>query len=164
MKESTCFMIIWSMCVFSYKVQLSIQAQTQSYGERRKETVCSTEPGTAKEKKRKYQGESWGMLPWKTLKVETKICAIWGILETNLKKSSILKFIRNITFLLSIYIHRSIILIIREKSMLVDFFLTENILFCDLRLFFPQGSLFPQRIPGTVLWLYGTCEFSPISI
>ena len=49
------------------------------------------------------------MLPRKILKVETKICAVLGILEANLKKSSTLKFIMNISFLTSICIHRSII-------------------------------------------------------
>ena len=47
-----------------------------------------SEPGTAKEKKRKYLRGSRGMLPRKILKVKTKICAVWGILEANLKKSS----------------------------------------------------------------------------
>ena len=62
------------------------------------------------------------MLPWKILKVESKICAIWGILDANSKKSSILKFIMNISFPPSTCIHRSIILIfIEKKSMLVDF-------------------------------------------
>ena len=35
-----------------------------------------SDPGIAKEKKRKYLGGSGGMLPWKILKVETKICAV----------------------------------------------------------------------------------------
>ena len=48
--------------------------------------------------------------PGKILKVETKICAIWGILEANLKKSSTLKFMTNISFVSSIRNHRSIIL------------------------------------------------------
>ena len=63
------------------------------------------------------------MLPWKILKVKTKICAIWGILEANLKKFSILKFMMNISFLPLICIQRSITLIsMGKKSMLVDFF------------------------------------------
>ena len=60
--------------------------------------------------------------PKKILKVETKICAIWAILETYLKKCSTLKFITNISFVPPICIHRSIILIFIEKSMLVNFF------------------------------------------
>ena len=50
------------------------------------------------------------------MKVETKICAIWGTLEANLKQPSTLKFIMNISFLPSICNHRSIILIFREKK------------------------------------------------
>ena len=61
-------------------------------------------------------------LPGKILKVKTKICTIWGILEANLKKCSTLKFMPNISFVSSICIHRSIILIFIEKSMLVKFF------------------------------------------
>ena len=63
------------------------------------------------------------MLPRKILKVETKICAVWGILEANLKKSSTLKFTMNISFLTSICVRRSIILIfIGEKVCLLIFF------------------------------------------
>ena len=61
-------------------------------------------------------------LPPKILKVETKIWEVWGILEANLKKCSTLKFMMNISFVPSICIHRSIILIFKEKSMLADFF------------------------------------------
>ena len=58
-----------------------------------------TEPGIAHgKKKRTFLGGPGGMLPRKFLKVETKICAIWGILEANLKKSSTLMFMMNITF------------------------------------------------------------------
>ena len=88
--------------------------------------------------------------PGKFLKVETKMCAIWGILEANLKKSSTLKFIMNITFLPSICIHRSMILIfIEKKCMLVDFFAMENILFHNFRYSFLRESSFPRRIPGS---------------
>ena len=67
------------------------------------------------------------MLPRKILKVETKICAVWGILEANLKKSSTLKFIMNISFLTSICVRRSIILIfIGEKVCLSIFFQRKN--------------------------------------
>ena len=107
-------------------------------------TLLITEPGIAKgkKKKRKYLGGSAGMLPWKTVKVETKICAIWSILEANLKKFSTLKFIMNIGFLPSLCIHRSIILIYIEKSMLVDFFPTENTLFRDFWFSFLQNPCF----------------------
>ena len=68
------------------------------------------------------------MLPRKILKVETKICAVWGILAANLKKSSTLKFIMNISFLTSICIRRSIILIfIWEKVCLSIFFQLKKI-------------------------------------
>ena len=76
------------------------------------------------------------MLPWKLLKVETKICAIWGVLETNLKKSWTLKFTMNIRSLLSICIHRCIIFIFTEKkSTLVDFFPLQKI-FCSAIFYF----------------------------
>ena len=68
-------------------------------------------------KKRKFLGGVW-----KSLTVETKICAISDILEANLKESSTIKFIMNTSFVPSICIHGSIILIFIEKSMLVDFF------------------------------------------
>ena len=75
------------------------------------------------------------MLPRKNLKVQTKICAVWGILEANLKKSSTLKFIMNISFLTSICIHRSITLIFTGKKVCLSiFFPTEN--------FFPRLSIF----------------------
>ena len=75
------------------------------------------------------------MLPWQILKVETKICANRGILEVNLKKSGALKFIMNISFVPSICIHRSIILILIERSTLVYFFPPWNS-------FFPQFFIF----------------------
>ena len=50
------------------------------------------------------------------------MCAIWGILEANLKKSSTLRFMTNISFVPSKCIHRPITLIFIEKNMLVDFF------------------------------------------
>ena len=57
--------------------------------------------------------------PLKIVKVKTKICAIWGILEANLKKFSTPKFMMIFSFVSSIWIHRSIILLIFiEKSML----------------------------------------------
>ena len=67
--------------------------------------------------KRKFLGGSGGMLPRKILKVEIKICAIWGILEANLKKSSTLMLMLNISFVPSICIHRSIIFIFIEKNL-----------------------------------------------
>ena len=76
-----------------------------------------------KKKKRTFLRGSGDMLPQKILKVETKICVIWGILKANLKKSSELKFIMNISFVPSVCIHSSIILIfIGKKRMLVDYF------------------------------------------
>ena len=44
--------------------------------------------------------------PPQILKVETNICAILGILEADLKKSSTLKFMMNISFVLSICLHQ----------------------------------------------------------
>ena len=72
------------------------------------------------------------MLPRKILKVKTKICAVWGILEANLKKYSTLKFIMNISCLTSICIHRSIISIFIGKKVCISiFFPTENTFFHD---------------------------------
>ena len=84
---------------------------------------------------RKYLGGSGGMLPRKILKVETKICAVWGILEANLKKSSTLKFIMNISFLTSICIHRSIIWIFIGKKVCLS-------IFSNRKYFFPRFSIF----------------------
>ena len=88
------------------------------------------------------EGLSGGMLPLKILKVETKICAIWGILEVNLKKSSTLKLKMNISFVL-------IFIDLKKKSMLVSFVL----IFIDLTKkksmlldFFPWKIIF-SRFP-----------------
>ena len=83
----------------------------------------------------KYLGGSGGMLPRKILKVETKICAVWGILEANLKKSSTLKFIMNISLLTSICIHRSIIWIFIGKKVCLS-------IFSNRKFFFPWFSIF----------------------
>ena len=53
-----------------------------------------------------------------------------------MKKSSTLKFMMNISFEPSVCIHRSIILIFIEKSMLVNFF------FFSRKIFFPRFSIF----------------------
>ena len=71
--------------------------------------------------------------PRKILKVETKICAVWGILEANSKKSSTLKFIMN--FLTLICIHRSIILIFIGKKVCLS-------IFFQWKIFFPRFSIF----------------------
>ena len=80
--------------------------------------------------------------PRKILKVETNlICAIWGILEANLRKSSTLKFMTNNSFVPSICIHRSIILIfIQKTSILVDFF-PRKILFLPFLIFISMRIL-----------------------
>ena len=57
-----------------------------------------------------------GHAPPEILKVEIKICATWGILEANLKKSSTLMFMMNISFVPSICSHRSTIFIFIEKK------------------------------------------------
>ena len=82
-----------------------------------------TEPGIANEKRKRnyFYGRSGGMPPPppstpQIVKVKTKTCAIWGILQANLKKCSTLKFMMNISFVPSICIHRSIILIFIEKT------------------------------------------------
>ena len=86
--------------------------------------------GLLKNKKEKISRGVQGMLPRKILKVETKICAIWGILEANLKKSITLKFIMNISFVPSVCINRSFILIFIEKKVCMS-------------IFFPQKNFFP---------------------
>ena len=65
-----------------------------------------------------------------------------------MKKFSTLKFIMNTSFLPSICIYRSIILIFIEKKY-VYFFPLENILFRDFQFSFPRESSFPRRIPGS---------------
>ena len=86
--------------------------------------------------------------PRKILKVETKICAIWGILEANSKKCSTLKFMTNISFVPSICTQRSIILIFTEKKVCLSiFFPTENTFFRNFWFSFPRESSFPRRIP-----------------
>ena len=71
-------------------------------------------------------------LPPKILNIETKICAIWGILKANLKKSSTLKFIMNISFVPSVWIHRVMISIFIPKKV-------------SLSIFFPQNTFFPMN-------------------
>ena len=89
----------------------------------------------------------------KILKIETKICAIWGILEANLKKSSTLKFIMYISFVPSVCIHRSIISIFKDKKYACRFFPMENIIFQDFQFLFLRESTFPWWIPGSVsMW------------
>ena len=131
-----------------------------------------SEPGTANEKKkkkrrRKFLRGSVGtsplpsppsplppppppqLLPRKILKVETKICAIWGILWANLKKCSTLKFMPKNSFVPSICLHWSIILIFIEKKYACRFFSMENIFFHDFRFSFPWESSFPWWILGS---------------
>ena len=67
------------------------------------------EPGIAEEKKEQIFWVGRGHAP-----------------TENFKKSNTLKFMMNISFVPSICIHRSTILIFTEKSILVEFFPTEN--------------------------------------
>ena len=71
-------------------------------------------------------------LPRKILKVETKICALWGILEANLKKSSTFKFIMNMSFVPSICIHRSVIFIFTEKKVYLSIFFPRDMFFSTI--------------------------------
>ena len=82
-----------------------------------------------KKKKEEISRGVRGHAPRKILKVETKICAVWGILEANLKKSSTLKFIMNISFLTSICIHRSITLIFTGKKLCLSILFQQKIFF-----------------------------------
>ena len=77
--------------------------------------IYKSEPRIAKGKKEISRGVR-GHAPWKILKVETRICALWDIQGANLKKYSTLKFKMNISFVPSICIHRSIVLIFIENS------------------------------------------------
>ena len=100
-------------------------------------------------KKRKYLGDPGACSPGTFFKVETEICAVWGIQEASLKKSSTLKFIMNISFVPSVCIHRPIIFIFIEKKYACRFFSLGNILFCDSRFSFLRESSFPWWIPGS---------------
>ena len=71
----------------------------------------------------------------KISKVETKIFAIWGILEANLKKCSTLKFMTNISFVPSICIHRSIILIFIEKKVCLLMLSHRKYIFLQISIF-----------------------------
>ena len=126
------------------------------------------EPGIAKgKKKEEISWGVWGHAPQKILKVETKICVLWGILGANLKISSTLKFTMNISFVPSICIYRSIILIFIEKGMLIDFFPTENVFFRDFQLSFPRESSFLWRIPGSgyeKIWLKSLFIMSHVEV
>ena len=77
----------------------------------------SLEFANEKKKEEIFRGVR-GHGPQKILKVETKICAVRGILED----ICTLKFMMNISFVSLICIHGSIILIFIEKCMLVDIF------------------------------------------
>ena len=103
--------------------------------------------------KKKKEEISWsgGMLPWKILKVEIKICAISGILGANLKRSSTPKFIMNISFVPSICIHRSIILIFIEKVGLSIFSLMENIFSAIFDLHFRENPRFRDEFKALVI-------------
>ena len=117
------------------------------------------EPRIANDKTEEIsRGEGWrGVracppLPTPSPEVETKICAIWGILEANLKKCSTLKFMTNISFVPSICIHRSIILIFIEKSMLVDFFPRKKYFSAIFDFHFRENPRFPDEFPALLLW------------
>ena len=107
----------------------------------------------AEEKKRRKFLSPGACSPRKILKVETKICAIWGTLGANLKKSITPKCIMYISFVLSICIHRSVILIFIEKKYACQgFFSMVNIFFRNFWFSFPRESSFPRRIPGSDLY------------
>ena len=72
---------------------------------------------------------------------QTKICAIWGILEANLKKCSTLKFMTNISFVPSICFHRSIILIFIERKVCLSIFFPGKYIFPLFSIFISAGVL-----------------------
>ena len=95
--------------------------------------------------------------PQKTFKVETKICAIRGILEANLQKCSTLKFLMNISFVLSVCSHRSIIIIFIGKGMLVNFFLKKKYFSTIFYFHFHKNPRFRdefQALPSDLLLVY----------
>ena len=73
----------------------------------------------------------------------------WGILEANLKKCSTLKFMTNISFVSSICIHRSIVLIFIKKKYACRFFSQKIYFFRDFRFSSLWESSFLRRIPGS---------------
>ena len=99
-----------------------------------------TKPGIAHEEKRKFLRGVWEIL-----KVQTKICAIWSILEANLKKSSTLKYTMNTSFIPSICIQTSIILIYIEKKY-------------TCRLFSPRKNFFPAIFLFSFPWESSVCD------
>ena len=76
------------------------------------------------------------------------ICAIWGILETNLKKSSLLQFMMNTSSVPSICICRPTILIFIDKKY-AYFFPHGKYFSRDFWFSFPQELSFPRWIPGS---------------
>ena len=141
-KEKECYAVSFKFTPYSVTIFLFTTVMQILFLVQRHPSHCAhltTEPGIANEKKEDIsRGGASSPLhttppplptPWKILKVETNlICVLWGILEANLKKSSTLKFMMNISFVPSICIHRSIILIFKvEKECLLIFFSTENI-------------------------------------
>ena len=110
-------------------------------------------------KKRKFLAGSGGMppststhpSPQTTLNVKTKICAIRGILKANLKKHSTLKFMMNISFVHSICIHRSIILIFLEKKVCLSIFFHGKDIFLRFSMFISVSILVSAT--NSRLWL-----------
>ena len=107
-----------------------------------------------KKKKEKISGVGRGGCVWwqapsrKILKVETNlICAIRGIMEANLKKSSKLKFMMNISFVPSIHIHH---LNFPRKNMLVDFPPMENICSAMFDFHFRENPRFRDEFQALV--------------
>ena len=88
------------------------------------------------------------MLPRKILEVETKIYAIWGILEANLKKFSTLK-IHNECQFCTFNLHSQIHHFNFHRKKHAFFFPMENIFFRNFRFSFPWESLFLWQIPGS---------------
>ena len=110
-----------------------------------------------KKKKEEISRKSGGISPQppsppprKILKVKTKICAIWGILEPNLKKSSTLKFMTNISFVPLICITRSIISIFRGEKVYLSIFSHRKYAFPRLLIFISPRILVSVR--NSRLW------------
>ena len=101
------------------------------------------------------------MLPRKMLKVKTKICAIWNNLEANLKKSSTLKFIMNISFVPSIRIHIHHLNFHRQKVYLLILYHRKK--FCPWFLIFISARILTSTT-NSRLWFCEHLEQEKINL
>ena len=97
---------------------------------------------------------SGGITPPPSPLPATKICAIWGILEANLKKCSTQQFMTNISLIPSICINRSIISIfIRKKVCLLIFFPHGKYIFPRFSIFI-SARILVSAMNSRLWWLW----------